>query len=135
MTTAITVNLPVRDVQKSAEFFTRLGFSVDPQFADQTDMECLVIAEGISVMLLANARFADVTRKDLVDATTSAEAIVQLRVHSRQRVDEVVDRALVSGALIHHEANDQEHLYGRSFQDLDRHLWDVFCLAPREVQS
>jgi predicted lactoylglutathione lyase len=132
MTTAITVNLPVRDVQKSVRFFTSLGFSVDPQFADHSDMECLVIAEGISVMLLSNARFTGVTRKDLVDATRSAEAIVQLRVHSRQRVDALVERALAGGALIHHEPNDQEHLYGRSFQDLDGHLWDVFCLASRE---
>ena len=128
MSTKIVLNLPVKDLAKSTEFFTKLGFSVNPQFAGEQNMECLVISDDISVMLLSESQFKAISKKDIVDATKSAEAIVQLRVESRQRVDQLVDQALAAGGLPHHEPNDQGFLYGRSFQDLDGHLWDVFSL-------
>jgi predicted lactoylglutathione lyase len=65
------------------------------------------------------------SRKALVDVTKSAATIVQVRVASRQRLDELVERAFAAGGVPHHEPNDQGFLYGRSFQELDGHLWDV----------
>ncbi len=54
--------------------------------------------------------------------------ILQLQVESRERVDELVDRALAAGALPLHAPNDRGFLYGRSFQDLDKHNWDMFWI-------
>jgi len=35
MATKIFVNLPVKDINKSIEFFTKLGFTFNPYFTDE----------------------------------------------------------------------------------------------------
>jgi uncharacterized protein len=51
MTTKIFVNLPVRDLNKTVEFFTTLGFKFNPQFSNE-NATCMIVAEDIFVMLL-----------------------------------------------------------------------------------
>ncbi len=36
MATKIFVNLPVKDLNKSKDFFTNIGFTINPQFTDDT---------------------------------------------------------------------------------------------------
>jgi predicted lactoylglutathione lyase len=50
MTTKIFVNLPVKDLNKTIGFFTKLGFTFDPQFSD-TNATCMIVDEDIFVML------------------------------------------------------------------------------------
>lgn len=135
MSTKITVNLPVNDVARSAAFLTRVGFAISPLFAADPDMELVIIGDDVSVMLNSEPRFKSITGKDIVDSTSFAEAILQLRVESRARVDELVDNALAAGGLPLHPTNDQGFLYGRSFQDLDRHNWDVFWVDEAASQA
>jgi predicted lactoylglutathione lyase len=134
MSTKIFVNLPVKDLGKSIEFFTQLGFSFNPQFTDE-NASCLVISDDIYVMLLVEPFFQSFTKRDIVDSTKNTEAILALGVDSRQRVDELVDRALASGGLPGHYTSDQGFMYGRSFQDLDGHLWEVLYMDPTAVQQ
>lgn len=86
-------------------------------------------------MLLVEPFFQTFTKKDIVDATKSTEAILALSVDSRQQVDELVDKALAAGGLPGHFTSDQGFMYGGSFQDLDGHLWEVLHMdltAPPE---
>ena len=131
----IAINIPVRDLDSSTTFFSALGFDVSAQFAADTNMNRIDVSDDISIMLLTEPRFKAVSGKNLIDATKNAEAIVQLRVESRQRVDELVDRAFAAGGTPHHDTNDQGYFYGRSFQDLDGHLWDVFFLQATPADS
>jgi catechol 2,3-dioxygenase-like lactoylglutathione lyase family enzyme len=48
MSTKIFVNLPVKDLARSTEFFTKLGFSVDESYTDK-NAGCLVISDNIYV--------------------------------------------------------------------------------------
>ncbi|GAA1825757.1 VOC family protein [Planosporangium flavigriseum] len=134
MSTAIFVNLPVKDLGKSMDFFTRLGFSFNRQFTDE-NAACLVISDTIYAMLLVEPFFQTFTKKEIADATKSTEAILCLGVESRQRVDELADRALAAGGLPANEAMDQGFMYGRSFQDLDGHLWEVMYMDQDAVQE
>lgn len=129
MITDITVNLPVDDVGRSAAFLKGIGFEVNPMFAADPEMELVDISDSVHVMLNSKRRFASISRKQVVEAATQAEAILQLRVDRRDQVDQLVDRALAAGGKPIHEPNDQEAVYGRSFQDLDNHNWDVFWAA------
>ena len=135
MTLSITVNLPVKDVARSSAFFVRLGFVINPLYAHEEHMELLGISDEVNVMLVSESRFKLITGKDIADAANHAEAIMQLRVESRQRVDELVDSALAAGGVALHETNDQGFLYGRSFQDLDRHNWDAFYVDETALPS
>lgn len=129
MVTSITVNLPVGDVARATAFFTSIGFRVNPMFAADPEMELIDISDAVHVMLNVESRFESISRKQLANAATHAEAILQLRVDSRAAVDDLVERALAAGGRPIHDPNDQGFVYGRSFQDLDNHNWDVFWAA------
>lgn len=112
----------------------QLGFSLNPQFTDD-NAGCLVISDDIYAMLLVEPFFQSFTKKDIVDATKSAEAILALGVDSRQQVDELADRALAAGGQPGTFSSDEGFMYGRSFQDLDGHLWEVLYLDPTAMQA
>ncbi|RKN38351.1 VOC family protein [Streptomyces hoynatensis] len=129
MSTKIFVNLPVKDLGRSKEFFTRLGYSFDPQFTDE-NAACLVISDDIYAMLLVEPFFKNFTRKEIVDATTATESILALSADSREEVDELVDRALASGGRPSMEPMADGPMYSRSFQDPDGHLWEIVYMDP-----
>ncbi len=131
MIDSITVNLPVRDVARSAALLRRLGFAVDPMFAQKSDMELMKLGDSIYVMLNSEPRFEAISRKGLVDTSKQAEAILQFRVDRREHVDEIVDPALSAGCSVIHEPNISGPIYGRSFQDLDGHNWDFFSVESQ----
>jgi predicted lactoylglutathione lyase len=134
MSTKIFVNLPVKDLAKSVAFFKGLGYSFNPQFTDE-NAACLVIGDDIFAMLLVEPFFRRFTKKEIADATTTTEAIVALGVESRERVDELADKALASGGQAANETNDQGFMYGRSFQDPDGHIWEVLWMDPKTVEG
>jgi predicted lactoylglutathione lyase len=51
MVTQIFVNLPVKDLRASVDFFTQTGFSFDEKFTDET-ATCMIVGDNIFVMLL-----------------------------------------------------------------------------------
>ncbi|MFZ0390168.1 MAG: glyoxalase/bleomycin resistance/extradiol dioxygenase family protein, partial [Calditrichia bacterium] len=67
MAKQIFVNLPVKDLKKSRDFFTRLGFSFNEQFTDEK-AACLVVGENIYAMLLSEPFFKTFTKKEIADA-------------------------------------------------------------------
>jgi uncharacterized protein len=134
MSRKIFVNLPVKDLGASMGFFTELGFRFDQRFTDE-NAACLVISDDIYAMLLTEPFFRRFTRKEVADAKHSTEAILALGVDSRQQVDELADRAFAAGAAPANETDDQGFMYGRSFQDLDGHLWEVLYMDPSAVRQ
>ncbi|MCK1992208.1 VOC family protein [Peribacillus muralis] len=121
----IFVNLPVKDLDASIQFFTKVGFTFNEQMTNE-NATCMVITESIYVMLLVEEYFQTFTKKEIANSETSAEAIVALSVNSKQEVDEVVNRALNAGAQPFNEAIDHGFMYGWSFKDPDGHLWEIF---------
>lgn len=132
MATEIFVNLPVKDLNKSVEFFTKLGYSFNAQFTNE-DATLMIIEENISIMLLVEKFFRTFTKKEIADTATTTEAILCLSADSREKVDELVDKAMAAGASPSNFAQDQGFMYGRSFQDLDGHLWEVMYMDPGAV--
>lgn len=133
MPTQIFVNLPVKDLERSIDFFTALGYSFDKQFTDE-NAGCLVIDEDhIYAMLLTHEWFEKFTKKKIADSTTSTEAILTLSAESREAVDALVDKALASGGSASNEPDEQGFMYSRSFQDPDGHLWEILYLDMSAV--
>ncbi len=123
------VNLAVGDLGRSVEFFTKLGFTFDARFTDE-QATCMIVGDESFVMLLAGPRFKDFTTKELCDSTTSTEAILALSAESREEADALADRALAVGGSPANDPMDLGFMYGRSFQDPDGHLWEVFWMDP-----
>ena len=123
MATQIFVNLPVKDLNKSIEFFTSLGYSFNPQFTNEQGAS-LVISDNIFFMLLTEPFFKSFIKKEIADATKVTETINCITVDSREAVDEMVRKAVAGGATITNEIQDYGWMYNHGFQDLDGHLWE-----------
>ncbi len=129
MATMIFVNLPVKDLNKSVEFFTKLGYQFNAEFTDE-NATCIIISDTIYVMLLVESFFQTFTHKKIVDATTSTETIISLSADSREQVDELISKAVAAGATTPHSPQDHGYMYGHGYQDLDGHLWNVMYMDP-----
>ncbi|MFF3467430.1 VOC family protein [Streptomyces sp. NPDC001984] len=130
----IFVNLATDDVEASKKFFTELGYTINPQFSTE-DCACVVISDTIIAMLLGKQRYADFTKKEIVDSTQSSEVLICLSAESREKVDELVNKAIAAGGTASGEAQDQGFMYGRAFDDLDGHTWEVMWMDPAAVQG
>ena len=133
MAKSIFVNLPVKDLKKSIEFFTRLGFSFNPQFTDET-ATCMIVSDNIFVMLLTHPKFAGFTPKPICDATQATEVLVALDCNSRDEVDEMVRKAVAAGGSTYNAPQDPGFMYAHGFQDLDGHIWEVFYMDPAAIK-
>ena len=134
MKTKIFVNLPIKDLNKSVTFFTKLGFSFNPQFTDE-NATCMIIGEDIFIMLLVEKFFKSFTKKDVCDTSKNTEAIVALSIESREKVDQMIEKAIEAGGSEPREKQDQGWMYGRSFEDTDGHLWEVFFMEESAIKK
>ena len=129
MTTKIFVNLPVKNLKKSVEFFTELGFSFDPRFTDET-ATCMIVSDDIFVMLLTESKFKTFTPKALCDATKNTEVLVCLSLESRKKLDEMVRKALAAGGTTYADPKDFGFMCQHGFQDPDGHIWELIYMDP-----
>ncbi|MEV4948529.1 VOC family protein [Streptomyces sp. NPDC053755] len=131
MARMIFVNLPVKDLATSKSFWSKLGYSFNPQFSDE-NTACLVISDTIFAMLMTEPRFKDFTApgKEVADASKTSEVLLALSAESREEVDRLADTALASGGSPAAEAQDHGFMYGRSFTDPDGHHWELAWMDP-----
>jgi predicted lactoylglutathione lyase len=134
MGTKVFVNLPVKDLNKSKEFFSKLGFTFNPQFTDYK-AACMVISEENYAMLLLEPFFKMFTNKEISDAKKSTEVLVALSVGSKDKVNEMLGKALAAGAKEPREPQDHGFMYGRSIEDLDGHIWEIFWMDQKAVNK
>jgi hypothetical protein len=134
MSTKIFVNLPVTDLTRTKDFFASLGFSFNAQFTDEK-AACMVIGEDIFVMLLVKEFFQTFTQKEVANAHNSTEAIIALSADSRQKVDEMIHKAVAAGGSTPNGKQDHGFMYSWGFQDLDGHLWEVIWMDPKTINK
>ncbi len=127
MSKKIFVNLPVRDLEKSKKFFGALGYSFNPKFTN-ADAACMVVSDDIFVMLLTQKFFKTFINKAIANAHKTTEVLVCLSEASREAVDGHLERALEAGATETREPQDHGFMYGRSFNDLDGHIWEIMWM-------
>lgn len=130
MVKQIFINLPVKDLNRSIEFFKKLGFSFDPDFTDE-NATCMIVGENIFAMLLVEKFFRTFIEKEICDATRSTEAILALSLDRREAVDAMVRAAEGAGGSIPRKAIDHGWMYQWGFQDPDGHLWEPFWIDPK----
>jgi len=134
MANQIFVNLPVKNLNQSIEFFTQLGFQFNPQFTDET-ATCMIVSENIFVMLLTHEKFKTFTPNPICDATKSTEVLVCLSAESRTKIDEIVRKAIAAGGKTYNEPQDHGFMYGHGFQDLDGHIWELVYMEPGAIET
>lgn len=127
MATQIYVNLPVKDLDRSKQFFSKLGFHFNSQFTDEK-ATCMVVTDDIYIMLLVEPFFKTFTHKEVSDAKKSTEVIVTLSSSTRESVNDMVNKAVEAGGIAPHDPKDHGWMYQHGFQDLDGHLWELIYM-------
>ncbi|HRK19858.1 MAG TPA: lactoylglutathione lyase [Hyphomicrobiaceae bacterium] len=131
----IFINLPVGSLPDSVAFYEAIGFVKQPDFSDDT-AACMKFSETIFAMLLTHPKYRSFTSKDIVDARRSSEVLLALTTDERAGVDDFVARAgKAGGKLDPTPKQDAGFMYGRSFEDPDGHIWEVFWMDPAAVPA
>lgn len=134
MSTKIFINLPVKDLDKSKEFFAKLGYTFKAQFTDEK-AACLVISDSIFTMLITEAFFKTFLRKEMADAKKTTEVLLALSVDSKEQVDEMYNKAIAAGASEARKTEDHGFMFSRSFEDLDGHIWEILWMDPNYINK
>ncbi|MFC0779427.1 VOC family protein [Flavobacterium sp. HJSW_4] len=134
MKTKIFLNLAVKDLNRAVKFFNELGFSTNPKFTNEQGA-CIVISDDIFVMLLVEEFYQTFTKKQICDSTTTSEVLISLSMESREKVDEIIEKAVKVGGTDYQEAKDYGWMYQRTFLDLDGHHWEVFFMDESQIPS
>jgi predicted lactoylglutathione lyase len=134
MATQIFVNLPVKDLNRSVEFFTCLGYTFNAQFTDET-AACMIVSDEIFVMLLTWEKFKTFTPKKICDATKSTEVLICLSCTSREHVNELVSKALSVGGTTYNVPQDYGFMFEHGYQDLDGHIWELIFMKPETATN
>lgn len=122
--TDIYVNLPVKDVQKTREFWTKLGFSINEQFSDDKAI-CVAMKENhIYTMFLKEEFFQTFTNRPFAKGDTT-QVLLAIGVSSRDEVDDMVKTAIENGGSKYSEPVDYGWMYQSSFADINGHQWEV----------
>ncbi|HXE66556.1 MAG TPA: VOC family protein [Rhodanobacteraceae bacterium] len=133
MSRQIFVNLPVQDLARATAFYAAVGAVRNPQFSDDT-AACMVVSDTVFVMLLTRAKWATFTQKPIVDAHRESEVMLALSCESRAAVDKLTDAAGRAGGKPDvNPKQDLGFMYGRSFEDVDGHIWEVFCMDVSQM--
>ena len=131
----IFVNLPIAQLARSTVFYQALGATKNPKFSDETSA-CMVISEAIHVMLLTHEKYRHFTSRPIADARATSSALIALSFDSREDVNATLDRAVAAGGLADpNPVQDHGFMFGRSVQDPDGHVWEIFWMEPAAAEG
>jgi predicted lactoylglutathione lyase len=126
MINELWINLPVKDVKRSKEFFTALGFAFSERGESEHSVCLIVGAKKISVMLFDQSVFQTFTRAGVTDTTQSSEVLFSFDAADKEEVDEMARKVKSAGGTIFSEPQDnQGWMYGFAFLDPDGHRWNM----------
>lgn len=130
MTKEIWINLPVKDINKSKEFFTQLGFLLNPGPGNTADSASFLIGnKKVVMMLFTESTFKNFTGNEIADAKKATEVLFSIDAESREEVDEMANKAVKAGGTIFGQPKEsQGWMYGCGFADLDGHRWNVLYM-------
>jgi len=136
MHSQIFVNLPVKDLDRSVDFFTKLGYTFNPQFTNENGSS-MILGDNLFVMLLVEKFFGSFTNKAIVDATKATEVLTCVACSSREQVDQLVAKARAAGGTVPRPPQDHGFMYVHGYEDLDGHTWELIHmtgLPPQQQQ-
>ena len=133
MAKQIFINLPVRDLPKAEAFYGAIGAVKNPQFSDDAGA-CMVLSDTIFVMLLTHAKWAQFTKKPIADTRHASEVMLALSADDRKAVDAIVEAADANGGKADvNPPQDHGFMYGRSFEDMDGHVWETVFMDMSQM--
>lgn len=130
----VFINLAVKDVEKSMDFYTQLGFTNNPQFSDDNG-KCMVWSDTIYLMILGHEKFKTFTGKPLADTKGNIAALFALSVESTEEVNKIVEAGLQAGGIEPKPMTDYGFMQLRQIEDFDGHTWEIFFMDMSKMPT
>ena len=129
MSKQVYINLPVKDLNKSTEFYIALGFTKNADWSND-DASCMVFSDNIFIMLLTHDFYSKFTTKTIPDLTQSSSALIALSMDSKEEVQNFADIAKANcGSYFEAEPNKGlDFMFGLEVTDLDGHTLEPFFM-------
>lgn len=127
MSKQIFINLAVKNLQKSMDFYTALGFTNNPQFSDET-AKCMVWSDNIYVMIMTHEKFASFATKPIADTKSNLAGLYSLSVENVDEINKIVTSGLDAGGTEPSEMKDYGFMQQRTIEDFDGHTWEIFFM-------
>jgi uncharacterized protein len=127
MAKQIFINLAVKDLKKSLNFYTALGFTNNPQFSDDT-AKCMVWCENIFVMIMTHEKFSSFATKPIADTKSNLAGLFSLSMDSLDEVNMMMTNGLNAGGVEPNEMKDYGFMQQRTIEDHDGHTWEIFYM-------
>ncbi len=129
MTKQIWLNLPVKNIEKSKQFFSKIGFSFNEEYSNENSACMLVGDQNFVVMLFEESLFGNFVQNTIADTQTHSEMLISIDAESRNEVEELAQKVeKAGGVLFAKPAENQGWMYGCGFSDLDGHRWNVLFM-------
>ena len=94
----------------------------------------MIVGKDIFVMLLVE-KFKTFTKKEISDVSKNTEVIVAVSTQSREEVDQMMEKVVGAGGKESRDPQDHGWMYGRSFEDIDGHLWEIFYMDETAIKK
>jgi len=129
MSKEIWINLPVKDVKRSREFFRNIGFNINPNH-NTDQMAAISSGEGKAmVMLFPDPMFESFSNNKVADTQQGTEAMFSFGADSKEEVDETAKKVKkAGGTLFGGPAERDSWMYGFAFIDPDGHRWNMLYM-------
>lgn len=137
MTKEIWVNLPVSNIQKSVDFFSKLGFRKNEKFPFTDTMASFFIGEKNFVMMLfTNEIIEGFCSNKISDTSKGTEVLFSIDAESPAEVDELLQKAEAAGGKIYAKGGEKDGwMYGGGFIDLDGHRWNLLHMDFNKMKQ
>jgi len=124
------INLPVKDVKRSREFFRKLGFTETERQPANNEYAGFYLDEKKTVlMLFPEERFAHFAGNPIADTAKGTEAYLNVDAPNREYVDEFAAIVKEAGGTVYAAPMEVDGwMYLMGFIDLDGHRWGMLYM-------
>jgi len=123
-TKMIWANLPVSDLERTAKFYSGLGFKPNGTF--NADLVSFSFGKANFIIhFFVEKQFKIAARLENKELHSGTEIIFSLSADSRAEVDAWLEKVKKAGATIYSEASDFDKGYTFGFSDPDGHKFNV----------
>src|ERR1700733_1141591 len=92
------LNLPVKDIKRSKDFFTSLGFEFSGGPGNTENSAPLIGgSKGAMIMLFEEKTFKGFVNTEIADTKKQCEVLLSLEAATKEEVDEMAAKAVAAG--------------------------------------
>lgn len=134
MNRQVFINLAVKNLQQSMDFYIAMGFTNNPQFSDDT-AKCMVWSDAIFVMLLTHEKFSTFTAKPIADTKNNVAGLFSLSVNNVEELNKIMESGINAGGIEPTEMRDYGFMQQRTMEDFDGHTWEIFFMDMSKIPT